>query len=152
MATMEKRHAAYMVLHADLRVRSMEAALEFYRKFGFSLVDDVLIQGPLARNVSLERYDAVRLVLLRVSSVGAMIELLEFKDPLGNNELDPPIGPGMVSLLVSDLKMHIDRASSEGLSPMSEIFPVRLSNQGNCKIVFYEDPDGNRLEFVEVGG
>jgi hypothetical protein len=34
--------------------------------------------------------------------------------------------------------------------PISEVFLVRLPKQGSCNIVFYEDPDGNRLEFVEV--
>src|SRR5262245_40645537 len=101
---MERRREGYMVLHADLFVRSMELALEFYcRKLGFSVVDDLIVRGPLVENLSSGLYDEIRLVLLRVSPVGAMIELQEFRpdSALTADAVGSPLQIGLVSILVS---------------------------------------------------
>lgn len=145
---------SYMVLHADLFVRFMKAALDFYCSgLGFSVVEDALIHGPLVHSISAGRYDSARLVLIRVSRTGAMIELLEFQpeSALRPDSIDAPLPTGWVSILIADeLERHIDAARSRGLHPVSETFEMNLPRQGPCRVVFYQDLDGNRLEFIQL--
>jgi len=149
----ERKSGSCMVLHADLFVKSMDIALEFYcNKLGFLLVDDAVVHGPLIQCLSSGMYDAARLVLLRVSPVGAMIELQEFQtdSALSRDSQKALHRTGLVSILVANLDSHISNAKSRGLEPASEIFRVTLPRQGSCHVVFYEDPDGNRIEFLHV--
>ena len=142
-----------MILHTDLVVRSMDAALDFYNgKLGFSIVDDSVVRGPLPRHLSCGRYETMRLVLLRVSRVGAMIELLEFRDPAGlaTQQHEFPRQMGLTSILVANLTSYVENLRGKGLHPASEVFSVVMTKQGTCNVVFYEDPDGNRIEFVQV--
>jgi len=142
-----------MILHADLVVTSMDSALEFYcTKLGFSIIDDTTIHGTLPGYLSDGAYNAVRLVLIRVSRVGAMIELQEFKNDslVSVQTIVRPLNSGQISILVSDLQGHISNAKENGLYPESDLFSVVLPRQGPCNIVFYRDPDGNRIEFVQV--
>jgi catechol 2,3-dioxygenase-like lactoylglutathione lyase family enzyme len=140
-----------MILHADLYVRSMELALEFYcGKLGFTVIDDSTVQGLLSRHVSDNQCDELRLVLLRVSPVGAMIELVELK-------FRPEVAPntvlertGWISILVPNLDAHIRRMREVGLEPTSPVFKVELPRGGVSQIVFFQDPDGNNLEFLQV--
>jgi len=150
---MQRKRESYMVLHSDLFVRSMDRALDFYcNKLQFYLIEDTLVRGPLVRELSRGAFDAVRLALIRVSRVGAMIEIQEFQpsSALSKDALDCALQTGLVSILVSDLDAHISRTKEEGLHPSSEIFDVALPRQGNCRVVFYQDHDGNRVEFLQM--
>lgn len=153
MDAMERKSGSYMVLHTDLFVRSMDAALDFYcNKLDFVLVDDAVVCGPLVQSISGGMYNAARLVLLRVSSVGAMIELQEFQPHSALTRDSRRISPrtGLVTILVPNLESHISRVGGKGLHPTSDVYVVTLPRQGGCHVVFYEDPDGNSLEFLEV--
>lgn len=143
----------YMILHVDLFVRSMEKALEFYcNKLGFSVFEDCLLEGPLVRRVSNGLYDALRLVLIRSSSVGAMIELQEFQagSALTDDALAHPLRKGWVSILVPDLRALVETLRIHGLNPDSEVFVVKLTRSRPCEAVFYQDPDGNDVEFLQI--
>jgi catechol 2,3-dioxygenase-like lactoylglutathione lyase family enzyme len=146
-----------MVLHADLFVSSMDVALNFYcEKLGFLLVDDAVVRGPLIQYLSFGTHDTARLVLLRVSSIGAMIELQELRtssiELAGSHSTscDTPRLCGLISILTENIESHISRARSRGLEPASGVFTVALPRQGSCRVVFYEDPDGNRIEFLQT--
>ena len=144
---------SYVVLHADLFVRSIDVALEFYcTKLGFSVVEDATFRGPIVRTFSNDSYEAVRLVLLRVSRVGAMIELVQFlsESALRENSHDLAFRTGWVAILVTDLKAHIESMRSRGLQTVGDIFTITLPRIGTCEAVFYKDPDGNGLEFLQM--
>lgn len=143
----------YMILHVDLFVRSMERALDFYcNKLGFLIFDDALLEGPLVNRASDGHYNAVRLVLLKSSTVGTMIELQEFQHDSAVSEGAYPFRRGWISILVPDLRAHISAMGERDLHPVSEIFPVKLSKSRACEAVFYKDPDGNDLEFLQIQG
>jgi catechol 2,3-dioxygenase-like lactoylglutathione lyase family enzyme len=147
------RKRDYMILHVDLFVRSMEVALDFYcRKLGFSVVEDALLDGPLIRRISDGCYDALRLVLIRSSTVGAMIELQEFQpdSALTQNASAVALRKGFVSILIPDLRAHINNMREYDLEPVSEIFVVKLPQSRACEAIFYRDPDGNDLEFLQI--
>ena len=145
----------YSVAHADLFVRDMGVAIEFYcDKLGFSIVDDGYITGPSVRHLSDGLYETVRLVLLRVSRGGAMIELQEYQPESAltryASEVKPQ--PAWVSIQVANLDLHIEQLSEKGVYPSSDRFSVRLSRGRGCEAVIYRDPDRNGLEFLEAQG
>jgi hypothetical protein len=143
----------YLVLHVDLFVRSMKTALEFYLGvLGFTVFDDTFLDGPLIQLVSDGHYNSVRIVLIRSSSVGAMIELQEFQadSALTQDAAAHPLRKGWISLLVPDLQAHIDSLREHDVNPISEIFNIKLPRSRLCKAAVYQDPDGNDLEFLQV--
>lgn len=143
---------SYMVLHVDIFVSSMARALEFYRDgMGFTVTDETVLRGAVARCISNGLYDEVKLALLRSSPMGAMIELLELRSETASVPAAQPrsLPAGIVSILVPDLDAHIQNATSKGLHPVSEVISVTLPRGGDSRLVFYKDPDANLLEFVQ---
>lgn len=141
-----------MVLHVDLFVRSMARAMKFYCDgMGFSVLDETLLRGPIVQSITRGLYDEVRLVLVRASPMGAMIELLEPQmGPVKQSSTrDGSLPTGAISILVPDLESHMSRAAAGGWYPTSDVFTVDLPQRGRCQLVFYEDPDSNRLEFIQ---
>ncbi len=68
-----------MILHVDIFVNSMDKMLEFYvDKLGMRIIDDHNLTGDLVRFVSNNQYDTYRVVLLKASAMGSMIELIEY--------------------------------------------------------------------------
>ena len=131
----------------------METALAFYcHKLGFSVFDDTLLEGPIVRMISGGCYSTVRLVLVKSSPTGAMIELQEFQpsSALTENAHSHPLRKGWVSILVPDLQFHIETMRMHDVHPKSELFVVKLPRSRACEAVVYQDPDGNDLEFLQI--
>jgi catechol 2,3-dioxygenase-like lactoylglutathione lyase family enzyme len=131
----------------------MDASLAFYvGKLGCKVADDTIVRGSLVRFVSQGHYDAMRLVLLKVSSIGSMIELLEFQgdSALGKGRFQPAPHQGSITIMVDELNAWMASLAAQGLEPASDIFEVSTTKLGNSRIVFYFDPDGHMLEFFEA--
>jgi catechol 2,3-dioxygenase-like lactoylglutathione lyase family enzyme len=131
----------------------MDLALDFYRdRLCFPVVDDSIVKGDIIKSISHGKCDTARLVLMRISKIGAMLELQELMpdSELAQESLSTSIPTGLISILVADLEAHVARAKAKNLYPTSDVFTVELPRQGKCKVIFYTDPDGHRLEFLEV--
>jgi catechol 2,3-dioxygenase-like lactoylglutathione lyase family enzyme len=141
-----------MILHTALFVRSMNVALDFYcAKLGFSVSDDLILESTVTKRLFSGACSALRLVLLKVSRSGAMLELVEFDrgDSISRNGLLKSYR-SWVTILVVSLQEHIDRLAKVGIVPVTESVSVSIGKSGPCKFACYEDPDGNMLEFLEV--
>ena len=149
---MRRKHD-YMILHVDLFVRSMETALRFYNgALGFTIVEDTVISGPFVQSSCEGHYDALRIVILKSSKIGATLELQEFQ-PGSARSADAsefPLRRGWVSLLVRDLRALVHDLKGQNIQPVSDIFAVKLEQTRSCEVVFFDDPDGNRLEFLQI--
>lgn len=140
-----------MLIHADLFVTDMERSLDFYvRKLGYQIAEDVVVHGDLPRFVSFGHHVAMRIVILSVSRVGAGIELLAFIGPPREGELFLPPHHGSLTLGVSDLDAQIARLRAVRVEPVSPVFEVAPPKAARSRIVFYRDPDGHMLEFIET--
>lgn len=141
-----------MILHADFLVDSMSRSLDFYvRGLGFTLADDAVLRGKLPRFLSHEHYDAMRLVLLKPSAIGPMVELVEFQkdSALRGAPFEPPPHHGSLAMVVKDLDAHIAALRKKDIAPASEIYDVPMP-KANSRVIFYRDPDGHLLEFMEI--
>ncbi len=141
-----------MLLHIDLFVRSMEKSLDFYvNKLGMEIVDDTQIDGELVNFVSNGAYNRYRLVLLKVSHTGSMLELMEYMNEDGSRisaEMAP--SPANFTILVNSLDRKMEKLADYGINPISKVFSVDTPKFGKTKIVFYEDPDKNVIELLQM--
>jgi catechol 2,3-dioxygenase-like lactoylglutathione lyase family enzyme len=141
------------LIHADLVVKSIDQSIDFLKHFlDVTIYDDVVVDGELPVFLSQNRASRMRLVLLRFSPVGAMLELMEFLD--ASPDIAEHVNTNRVSLsiLVSDLQEVIARARSHGIEPQSDVFTVAMPKAGSHQIVFFRDPNGFLIEIVGKRG
>jgi len=126
----------------------MEIMLDFYvGKLGMRIVDDNIITGDLVRFVSDNRYDTYRVVLLKPSVIGTMLELIEY---IGDRKLVKTENGATITLLVSSLENEIKRLRKEGVQQLSDVFSVSFPVVGDSYLVFYEDPEKNKVELLQM--
>ncbi|SET14222.1 VOC family protein [[Clostridium] polysaccharolyticum] len=139
-----------MLLHVDIFVNSMEEMIDFYcGKLGMEIVADHVVSGELVRFASENRYDSYRIVLLRISKSGAMIELLQYvKYGVPCKVIEKR--SATITLLTLSIENKIKQLKQLGVERESEIFEVDIPKAGKSRIVFYKDPEGNRIEFLQM--
>lgn len=139
-----------MVLHVDIFVNSMDRMLEFYvDKLGMRIVDDRILTGDLVRFVSDNQYDSYRVVLLKASVMGTMIELIEYLSE-EKKVIDMSESRTTITLLVTSLTDEMARLQKKGLQPLSKVFSVSFPIAGDSDLVFYEDPEKNKIELLQM--
>ena len=114
--------------HIGIFVKDLEISMDFYKRLGFTLDKE-------------ERY-GIRLAFL--SSGNCFIELVEQKDLQARTagQVDH------VAMVVDDIDAAIKNAKDQGI----EIDTSKLNSVpilGGVRNVFFEGPDGERLEFFE---
>jgi catechol 2,3-dioxygenase-like lactoylglutathione lyase family enzyme len=142
------------IVHIDFIVSSIEKSLGFYvGKLGFQVVDDSIVEGDLAKFLSGNTYNKFRMVFLRIAQFGPMIELIEFLESGDDDSPIPPLSrsPSVnISILVESISNLLQRMEENDLFPVGDLYNVSLAKLGNADIVFFRDPDGYLIEFVEM--
>ena len=114
--------------HIGIFVKDIDKSIDFYKRLGFSL--------------DAEKAPSIRLAFL--SAGNCLIELVEKKE-------EPTRSAGVidhVAVVVDDIDAAIANANANGI----EIDASQVSSMsilGGIKNVFFEGPDGERLEFFE---
>jgi catechol 2,3-dioxygenase-like lactoylglutathione lyase family enzyme len=147
-----------MILHADLFVSSMARSLDFYVDgLGFAVADDAILRGDLPSFLSQGHFEAMRLVLLKPAIIAPMIELIEFQADSakinganGNSPFQPPPHHGSIAIVVKNLGTHVSALEAKDIRPSSDVYEVTMPKVGNSKVIFYRDPDGHLLEFLQI--
>ena len=114
--------------HIGVFVKDMEKSIDYYKRLGFTL--------------DKEEKPSVRLAFLSAGS--CLIELIE--------QTDAPKRPAGVvdhiAMAVDNIEAAIENAKAQGIDiDASKINSVSIL--GGIKNVFFEGPDGERLEFFE---
>lgn len=139
-----------MILHVDIFVNSMDRMLEFYvDKLGMRILDDSILTGDLVRFVSNNQYDSYRVVLLKSSVMGTMLELIEYLSE-EKKEIDMSQSRTTITLIVRSLTEEMARLQKKGLQPLSKVFSVSFPIAGDSDLVFYEDPEKNMIELLQM--
>jgi len=114
--------------HIGIFVKDIDKSIDYYKRLGFTL--------------DKEEQLSIRLAFLSAGT--CLIELVEQKDL-------PKRSAGVVdhiAVVVDDIKAAINNAKAQGIDiDESKINEVAIL--GGVKNVFFEGPDGERLEFFE---
>jgi catechol 2,3-dioxygenase-like lactoylglutathione lyase family enzyme len=142
--------AVRAVRHAGIVVRDAEASLRFYRDLlGLSVQNDQVESGPFIEGLLDIPGVRVRTVKLGAREGVALVELLHFHSPAPTGAVPglTQLGPTHVALTVDNLDLLHARLTDAGVKFMSE--PAD-SPDGKARVAFCADPDGVRLELVQV--
>ena len=114
--------------HIGIIVRDIAASIDYYKRLGFSL--------------DKEEITGIKLAFLSAGT--CLIELVEPKETTPREE-----GPvGHVAMEVDDIIAAVKRANAAGIEvDASKI--ATLGILGGVKNVFFDGPDGEKLEFFE---
>jgi len=114
--------------HIGIFVKDIDASFDFYKRLGFSLDGE--------ENVGIK--------LAFLSAGSCLLELVEQKD----SEARPAGVVDHIAVEVDDIEAAISNANANGISvDASKI--SEMSILGGIKNVFFDGPDGERLEFFE---
>ncbi len=122
------------LIHTCYRVLDLDASVDFYEKLGFAEVGRMPI-GDDATNVFMGMPDD-----------GARLELTHNHDVTEPYEIGT--GYGHVAITAEDLDGTLDRLGELGIEPEKPPYTVR---EGGSRICFVRDPDGYRIEIIELG-
>ena len=113
--------------HIGIMVKEMDKSIDFYKRLGFTL----------------DKEESLGIRLAFLSAGTCLIELVEY-----NGEQRTAGTVDHVAVVVDDIHLAIEQANKNGIkidsSTISEV-PIL----GGVKNVFFEGPDGERLEFFE---
>lgn len=143
--------AVQYVMHLGICVRDLERSLRFYRDgLGFVEAGDLSIAGePTA---TLVEVPGLELEATYLDRDGLRIELLHYPNPgtVGRAERRPMNQPGLTHLAVrvDDLDETIEKLTPLGATVLehTRIYDERFESH----IVYMTDPDGTRLEVIQV--
>ena len=139
--------------HFGITVCDLDRSLEFYESLGFRVEKRMLESGECIDSFS--GRDGIEVTTAKLkdpNNSDVMLELLEYhshKDPEPETNLSRPIfkvGCSHFAVTVSDLDNVYSQLSEKGTVFNCE--PV-LSPDGNVKLTFCRDPDGNLIEMVQ---
>jgi catechol 2,3-dioxygenase-like lactoylglutathione lyase family enzyme len=143
------------LVHVDLTVADMERALAFYTEsLGLLVVEDCVAECDAAFFLSAGTTRKMRMVfLMSPNTRSSMVELIQFLNDGGQGALASLNGRLDVTLAfrVDDVNAVLRAMAAVGQQPVSDVFELQLTQLGRARAVFYRDPDGHLIEFVEAG-
>lgn len=140
------------VRHIGITVSDLDKSLEFYRDYlGFKVEKQMVESGECIDRFSALEGVNVTTVKMSGAEPTGMIELLYYHSHSDDSpqNVDYPItrvGCSHFALTISDLDSLYECLTGAGVHFN---YPVQVSPDGNVKIAFCRDPDGNLIELVE---
>jgi len=121
------------LVHTCYRVLDLDRSVDFYRKLGF---------------------EEARRIPIREEAVNAFLALpgddprLELTCNIGREEpYEIGTGYGHIAVSIDDLDEALERLGGEGVEPEKPPYTIR---EGGSRLCFVRDPDGYRIELIEV--
>jgi len=122
------------LIHTCYRVTDPEKSVAFYEALGFEVVGRMPI-GDEAENI-----------FMNIPGDGDSPKL-ELTHNFGVIEYEIGTGYGHIAITVDDLDSNLQRLAAEGIEPEKPPYSVR---EGGSRLCFVRDPDGYRVELIEL--
>lgn len=122
------------LIHTCYRVTDPEKSVAFYEALGFEVVGRMPI-GDEAENI-----------FMNIPGDGDSPKL-ELTHNFGVTEYEIGTGYGHIAITVDDLDVNLERLAAEGIEPERPPYSVR---EGGSRLCFVRDPDGYRVELIEI--
>ena len=142
------------LVHVDLTVADMERSLAFYTKtLGLQILEDCVAESDAAFFLSAGTTRKMRMVfLMNPHSRSSMVELIQFLDDGGRGASAALAQRHNVTLAfrVNNLDEVARAMAAVGQRPVTKVIEMQLTQLGRAQLVFYRDPEGYLLEFIEL--
>ena len=122
------------LIHTCYRVTDPEKSVAFYEALGFEVVGRMPI-GDEAENI-----------FMNIPGDGDS-PTLELTHNSGATEYEIGTGYGHIAITVDDLDVNLERLAAEGIEAERPPYSVR---EGGSRLCFVRDPDGYRVELIEI--
>ena len=135
--------------HVGIIVKSMEKSVDFYGNIlGLEIIQEFTDKSEYINKITGLTHGEAHFVKLKMPD-GTVLELLEYPSHPTNSHSLSIINVGIchVALQVASAKMMHKYLIQKGIEVLSE--PV-LSSEGIATVFFCLDPDGVRVEIVEM--
>ena len=123
-------------LHTMLRITDPDRSRAFYEALGFTFSGDF----DIVRNGELEATNYF-------FSIGDQEDVLELTFNHDGRVYEMGTAYGHIAIGVEDLDGTLARLAEEGIEPEREPYRVR---EGGSRLCFVRDPDGYRIEIIEL--
>jgi catechol 2,3-dioxygenase-like lactoylglutathione lyase family enzyme len=141
--------------HFSIACSDADRSLAFYRDhFGMGLVADREVEpGGFVEQVT--GVEGARVRIVHLSGHGLNFELLEYEEPRGERRAREPNHTGSAHLcfVTDDIEADLERLAGAGVPVRSRGHrPVTVAGGPNDggKCAYFEDPDGNCVELVQL--
>ena len=123
------------LIHTCYRITDIDRSVAFYKALGFAEVGRMLI-GEEAENI-----------FMNIPGDGDMPKL-ELTYNFGVDSYDLGTGYGHIAITAPDLDATLAKLAAQGIEPEKPPYTVR---EGGSRLCFVRDPDGYRVELIEMG-
>ena len=135
--------------HTGIIVNNMKKSLQFYKDFlGLKIIQDFTDESEYINKITGIKNGYAHFIKLSMPD-GSVLELLEYPShrtkPHDLSIIN--VGIAHIALRVKNAQYAYDFLNSKGVELLSQ--PV-LSSEGIAKVFFSLDPDGVRVELVEM--
>ena len=122
------------LIHTCYRITDIDRSVAFYRALGFEEVGRIPIR------------DEATNVFMNIPGDGDMPRL-ELTYNHDGREYDLGTGYGHIAITTPDLDARLDELRKQGIEPEKPPYTVR---DGGSRLCFVRDPDGYRIELLEM--
>lgn len=124
------------LIHTCYRIGDIDRSVAFYRALGFEETGRMPI-----------RDEAIN-VFMNLPGDGDSPRL-ELTCNFGVDSYDLGSGYGHIAITAEDLDATLERLAEQGIEPERPPYSVR---EGGSRLCFVRDPDGYRIEIIELAG
>lgn len=124
------------LIHTCYRITDIDRSVAFYEALGFAEIARMLI-GEEAVNI-----------FMNMPGDGD-IPKLELTHNFGVGSYDIGTGYGHIAIAEPDLDATLAALAGQGIEPEKPPYSIR---EGGNRLCFVRDPDGYRVELIEMGG
>lgn len=132
--------------HAGISVRDLDRSIEFYRKLGLEVVQQVAFGGDAMDRITRLTGTRGRAAMLRADAL--YLELFEFEAPQPRQVPRAVCDHGISHFCIEVTDVH---AAFERLKSMGVEFHCEPQVFGSAVATYARDPDGNVIELLQVG-
>jgi lactoylglutathione lyase len=139
--------------HIGLQVRDVDRSARFYEEaLGFRLLSRFSKSEPYVQRVVGYPGVTLEIAMLAIPGTDVELEILEYRGVDGAPVDPATANPGTMhfSLYVDDLDEMHARLSADGVEFVSGVETAVAGPIAGGKVVYMKDPDGIRVELVEL--
>ena len=139
--------------HSGIVVRDVDEMLRFYTEdLGLVVLERYEMDaGPDGDHAGIPGAKRVE-IFLGLGDDGHMLEFIQYFEPPssdGHVALNK-LGATHVCFLVDDLRKAHETLTAKGVSFVTDPIFAKTPDGGDWGVVYFQDPEGNWLEFIEV--